>query len=227
MNQGTAAAARERGELSGEIGSDRAWMFRLKRELKSTPLANSLLESLQPLATLGVDMEMLTFVLEDTRSELQMKMETLGISAQYNVDFALSIHSYTLEDPSIYSIINGEMHSPDRDKGAGGVSDRLRACLPYIKYLDTALENLPSQFHFSGRCLRGIKWVFPNEDDHDPEQYFHAGKKVTFYEFKSTSRKMELMYEPRFCGSEGSRTIFDIQASQVHHTHIHESINMA
>ena len=28
------------------------------------------------------------------------------------------------------------------------------------------------------------------------------------------SRKMELMYEPRFCGKEGPRTIFDIAACQ-------------
>ena len=107
------------------------------------------------------------------------------------------------------------MFSDDRGKGAGGMSDNLRACMPFIKYLDTALDQLPEQFNFTGRCLRGIKWVFPSEEDHDPEEYFKQGKRITFYEFKSSSRKMELMYEPHFCGKEGSRTIFDIQACQV------------
>ena len=39
---------------------------------------------------------------------------------------------------------------------------------------------------YDGRCLRGVKWVFPSPDDHDPEDYFHAGKRVTWYEFKSS-----------------------------------------
>ena len=209
------STARERGEQSGEIGFDRAWVFKLRKLINATPVANSVMESLRPLEVLGVDMEELAFILEDTRGEMQHKLTVLKISDTYSADFALSIHVYSLDNPSIYGIVNGEMYSPQRDQGPGGISNRLRACLPYIKYLCVALEQLPEQFVFSGRCLRGVKWVFPNTDDHDPEQYFHTGKKVTWYEFKSTSRKMELMYEPRFCGKDGARTIFDIEACKV------------
>jgi hypothetical protein len=131
------------------------------------------------------------------------------------VDFALAVHAYTLENPSIYRVINGEMFSPEREKGTGGVSDRLRTCMPFIKYLDTALDSLPPQFIYKGRCLRGVKWVFPNVESHDPVDFFQTGKKISFYEFKSTSSRMELMYEERFCGKEGARTIFDITACQV------------
>ena len=177
------------------------------------------MESLRPLGALGVDLDKLEYVLGDTRAELQQKLALLSISDTYSVEFALSIHSYTLDDPGIYKVVNAEMYSPEREQGTGGLSTKLRLCLPYIKYLQTALEHLPEQFLYNGRCLRGVKWVFPNENEHDPVAYFHQGKKVTFYEFKSTSRKMELMYEPRFCGKDGERTIFDIDACKVWRQH--------
>ena len=89
--------ARERGELSCEIGNDRAWMFRLKREMQSSPLANSVMDALRPLAQLGVDMEMLEFVVGGTRPEMQAKLNELGIASQYSVDFALFPRSAYLQ----------------------------------------------------------------------------------------------------------------------------------
>ena len=73
------------------------------------------------------------------------------------------------------------MHSPHRAVGPGGISERLRACLPYVKMLWRSLEELPPQFHFTGKVQRGIKWAFPTPKvheppqagDHDPEAYFY------------------------------------------------------
>jgi hypothetical protein len=150
----------------------------------------------------------LAFILEDTRPELQSKLSRLGIS-DYNVDYALVIHSYSLEDPAVYKAINAEMHSGERRTSAG---TRLCTCAPYIKFVNAALESLPERFIFSGTCSRGVKWVFPSPDDHDPAGYFFAGKRFYFYEFKSSSQKMELMYDEQFCGKTGPRTIFTIHA---------------
>ena len=86
--------SRERGELSCELGSDRAWMFQLKRELQLTPLPNSLLDALQPLSVVGIDLEMLAFVIEEMRGEMQAKLAFLGIADVYNVDFALAVYAY-------------------------------------------------------------------------------------------------------------------------------------
>ena len=94
--------SRERGELSCELGSDRAWMFRLKRELQLTPLPNSLLDALQPLSVVGIDLEMLAFVIEDTRAEMQAKLTSLGIANVYTVDFALAVHTYVFSADGLY-----------------------------------------------------------------------------------------------------------------------------
>ena len=71
--------ARERGEKSGEIGCDRAWMYTLRKEISATPLAISAMESLRPLGALGVDLDKLEYVLGDTRAELHQKLTLLSI----------------------------------------------------------------------------------------------------------------------------------------------------
>jgi hypothetical protein len=45
------------------------------------------------------------------------------------ISFAMSIYAYTLENPSLYKIVNGQMFDPKQ--GPGGVSVGLRACLPF------------------------------------------------------------------------------------------------
>ena len=116
------------------------------------------------------------------------------------LDFAIAIYLYTLEDPAIYKLMNGAMFAPGRETADGSVSDDIRACLPYIKFLDKSLISLPEKYHFKGRCFRGVKWVFPSTDKHDPESYFYEGKEFYFYEFKSSSHTVR--------GSDDSCSIF-------------------
>ena len=80
-----------------------------------------------------------------------------------------------------------------------------------IKYLDTALEEAPAKFEFSGRCQRGVKYVYPSPEDHDPERHFFAGKEVTWYKFNSASVEFKTMYMEQFCGKSGPRTIFNVE----------------
>eukprot|EP01047_Picozoa_sp_COSAG01_P042109 COSAG01_NODE_3658_length_5818_cov_3.227138_2_plen_131_part_00 len=111
------------------------------------------------------------------------------------------------------------MHAPDREVGPGGISSRLRACLPFIKFLDTALETLPPQFHFKGRVNRGVKWAYPRcgrladgswATNHDPEKKFPAGEQFFWYEFKSCAQDFKVMYRDAFCGD---------RAGAAHHLH--------
>ena len=75
--------------------------------------------------------------------------------------FALAIYAYTLEDPALYKAVNQAMYNPSRRvKGAtpgADLSPELRACMPYIRVLDTALERLPAAFVFCGRVHRGVR----------------------------------------------------------------------
>jgi hypothetical protein len=93
------------------------------------------------------------------------------------------------------------MFDPSRRlKGAApgaDLSPALRACAPYIKLLDEALVQLPAGFVFRGRVQRGVKWVYPRPDTHDPEAYFAPGAVLMWYEFKSSSQKKEVMSRPQ------------------------------
>ncbi len=127
--------------------------------------------------------------------------QTRQTRVAFRLRFALAIYAYTLDDPGIYTVINRVMFDPARGvKGAApgkDLSPRLLACAPYIKLLDEALARLPAAFVFQGRVQRGVKWVYPHPDRHDPLRHFKPGAELTWYEFKSSSQKTEVMSQPQ------------------------------
>ena len=202
------------GEESQQLGDDATFVFRFKKALRQEPLAASVLDSLRPLAEAhGLDMEELAFVIETRVPTMRATLEREGI-ASFSMDCAIAIYLYTIDEPKLYKFINTACHAADRDVGQGGLSPSLRACMPYIKFLDTALERLPAKYHFKGRANRGVKWAFPKPEDHDPEAHFPKGRQFFWYEFKSAAFKFEVMYQETFCGESGPRTIFTIEACE-------------
>jgi hypothetical protein len=200
-------------EQPAEMGTDYGWKFTLRKDIDETPLASNLLEAARPMESVGLDMAMFAAVIDDARPSMVAKLTLHGLDLDtFLISFAMSIYAYTLENPSLYRIVNGQMFDLKRSEGPGGVSAGLRACLPYIKYLEESLKALPEEFRFVGRCYRGVKWTFPSPQNHDPESYFHEGHQLFWYEFKSTSRVVSTMYQECFCGKTGPRTIFTIDA---------------
>ena len=211
------------GVSDGAVGVDSVWKRKLGKLLAEAPLADSLLEALWPLADLlhGEGMEDLIGIIEDKSAEWCDLIYSPGggfnLPRTYRLDFAIAIYLYTLARPSLYSVINKVMFNPARRTpgaaGAAGVSDDLRACMPYIKFLDAALEALPPAYVFRGELRRGVRWVYPSPDNHDPKRHFAVGGTIMWYEFKSTSKKQEVLTRPHFCGVEpGPRTIFTVEA---------------
>ena len=221
----------------GFVGIDAVWKRRLTCAIAETPLEQSLLDALRPLIGLleGIDMADLEAVIEDKRAEWRNELYSDGGSYQlprtYMLDFAIAIHLYTLSDPAVHKVINRAMFNPQRRGaaaaaaataaaaagGAGRVSAELTACLPFIKFLDSALEALPAAYVFKGRVCRGVQWCYPSPARHDPEGYFATGKMVMWYEFKSTSTSMEVMTRDHFCGMRpGPRTIVTIDACRAY-----------
>ena len=89
---------------------------------------------------------------------------------------------------------------------------------PVLGICDAALEALPAAYVYEGEVRRGVPWVYPSPFAHEPSQHFRVGQKVMWYEFKSTSTRMEVMTRPHFCGVQaGPRTIFTIQACSALH----------
>ena len=191
--------------------SSTAWATKLARLLETTPLATSLSKAVQPLKELGFDVAGLRAVLNSRQAQWSRAgtLGQLGLPESF-MEFALAIHAYTLDSPNLYSLLNAAMAEKVRSEGPDGVSARLRAVLPFAKFLDAALCALPPTFAYRGKCYRGVKTVFPSPLHHHPERHFPSGSTVTFYEFKSASVRSEVMYAPHFCGKSGPRTIFTI-----------------
>jgi len=200
-----------------QVGSpDDGWAATLQAAKDAAPLVATAAEAIAPLAALGLDVKRTQQHLHSKRrwaEEILVRERMPG----YDVEHVLTIYAYTVEEPfvsfggPIYRMVNTEMHSPSRGSGAGGFSDRLRACMLYIKMLWVALEALPEKFHFTGKVFRGEKWAFPTPQDHDPEAHFHVDRIFYWYEFKSSSTTHSVMYDDCFCGNNGPRTIFHIE----------------
>ena len=65
----------------------------------------------------------------------------------YSVDDAVAFYLYTLSNPRVYMVVNHAMfnaHPRNLGTARGGISEG--ACLPYIKFLQTALDRLPSPY---------------------------------------------------------------------------------
>jgi hypothetical protein len=212
-------------ESDGEVGVDHAWKRTVEKALKETTLAASLIEAIQGMRDLDgkVDVDLLEDIVKGKREEwvdfIYSPAAGFNLSASYLLDFAIAIHVYTLNEPPVYAVVNGEMFNTGRRKpGAiSGISDSLRACLPFIKFLDSALAKLPESYIFQGEVRRGTKWVYPSPTKHDPKSHFPVGQTTMSYEFKSTSTEPEVMMRDHFCGvNAGPRTIFIIQATRAY-----------
>jgi len=194
-------------------------MLELERRVRSTPMPLSLDVALLYLVrvslktkdgVVSIDVPRLLDIVDAARENMEIRLRAEGLSS-YSVDKALAIYVYTLPDPAVFFVINRLLSAPDR-MTAKGISLGLRACLPYIKFLDVALASLPESFRYQGEAFRGVKWVFPSPDEHNVGGYFCEGRKLRFFEFRSSSKDNRVMMDDNFCGREGPRTIFAIKA---------------
>ena len=142
------------GVADGTIGVDSRWKSKLSKLLADTPLSPNLLEAATPLVDLlpEIDLDDLQAVIDDKRAEwrefLYSEAGGFNLPRSYPLDYAVAIYLYTLADPPVFSVVNAAMFNPARRTpgataaGATGISAELRACMPYIKFLDAALEAL-------------------------------------------------------------------------------------
>eukprot|EP01047_Picozoa_sp_COSAG01_P079939 COSAG01_NODE_15353_length_1347_cov_1.028045_1_plen_236_part_00 len=227
MMASSVAIERRVGEEGGEHGRDAAFVFCLRTHLHQTKLPADVRQAIKPLCDeAGIAFAMIEFVITTRIPSLTAALKGHGGTQGYRLDYAVAIYLYTVDNPKIYQVLNGAMHAPDREVGPNGISPRLQACLPFIKYLDTALESLPAEFRFKGRVNRGVKWAYPKcgrlsdgswSIDHDPEKAFPVGHHFFWYEFKSCAQDFKVMYREAFCGERGPRTIFTIEVCEGYH----------
>jgi TPR repeat protein len=205
------------------------WIVTLRQLLANEPVCATLAEAVATFEGILQGNEILLAIIQEKRNNIRVKLRESG-DLDYSEEFALAIWVYSLEQPNVYGLVNGVCHAENRKEGPGGVSVEMRKCLPYIKFLDTALANLSDKHKFTGELpwslfpdfdgsvKRGVKWVYPSPNDHRPATHFPFGKEIYFYEFRSASRKAAIMSRDNFCGHDEStpRTIFTIKATEVY-----------
>ena len=205
----------------GSFDIDHVWGKCLQRALLETARCSSLEDALRPLTSYfpeinagdlqaAVDGQRMIW-----RTELYDPAGDFKLPKSYLVDWAACIYAYTLSNPKVFKVVNREMFSPDRRSSGGGVSDGLRACLPYIRFLIDALKALPARFRFKGQVYRGVKHCYPTPENHDPVRHFRVGKRLRWDEFKSTTKEQGVITGPHFCGmGAGPRTKFTIDVTE-------------
>jgi hypothetical protein len=210
------------GEAHGRLGVDHVWRRQLQSAIDATELPGSLDDALRPLAAMfsdEINAKDLQAAVDGQREQWRACLHGaaedggLDLPAWYELDWAVVIYVYTLADPKVFKVVNREMRNRDQRQagGGGGISDGLRACLPFVRLLLYALEKLPERYVYRGEVRRGVKYVYPSPARHNPEAHFRAGQHVMWYEFKSTSERQEVMMREHFCGAAaGPRTIFVI-----------------
>ena len=205
--------------MGGVHGLDR-WLETLRDLLTAEPEPGSLDEALAPLAQIGVDVPAV-------RAAAQRRLNAPAAAwhpddwrhshPDFPLKYALAIHVFTLQSPNLYTPLGASLHGIDRDAGPGGVNENVRACMPYARLLDAALEEaLLVWGPFVGQTFRGVKYAFPKPTvaEHDPVAYFPLGRELHWYEFNSSSTEFEVMYREWFCGKRGPRNIFTIRSCE-------------
>jgi len=167
----------DKGAADGSVGVDHMWKRKLAKLLAETPRP-LLLEAVKFLPIDQDDMDDLEAQIEGKRVEwrdvLYSQSGSFKLPISYSIDFAIAIHIYTLANPAVFNVVNKAMFNPARRKPGSrkDLSPELLGCLPYIKFLDAALEALPSSYIWKGEVKRGVQWVYPSPEKHDPRSYF-------------------------------------------------------
>ena len=161
--------------MDGTVGVDHVWLRRLQRALDETECPASLDDALRPLWTSfpdEIDAGDLQAAVDGQRELwrdlLYSAAGGFDLHQSYLLDWAVAIYVYTLGDPKVFRVVNREMFNSDRCKPGmtGGVSDGLRACLPYIRFLIEPSKHCPRAMCSARRCaaassMRGCGPGFP------------------------------------------------------------------
>ena len=205
---------------AGGIPGADAWVLVLERLIAEEPEPPDVPTAIGPLAQLGVDKAAVQDVVDrylDLPEADWHPDDWWRSHPEFPRQYAAVAHVYTHEGLGIYRVLGEAMRDVARDRGPGGVSPRMKACVPLIKLLDVGLVEAAILWgFFEGQTLRGVKYAYPRPivADHDPERHFPVGREFHWFEFNSSATDAQVMYAPYFCGRRGPRTIFHIQSCE-------------
>ena len=225
--QGSPGSMRLSQQHAGTHGAD-PWLETLRALIREQPEPGTIEEAIAPLARLQDELGQPKIDVAAVQGACNQLIalpegdwhpsDWRRTHPDFSQKHALAIHIYTRQDPNVYGPLGDALHdTANRASGPGGVSDDVRACLPFVKLLDVALVESAIVFgFFSGQVFRGVKFAFPEPTyaAHDPEAFFPPGRELHWFEFNSSSKEFEVMYREYFCGRSGPRTVFTIKSCE-------------
>ena len=99
-------------------------------------------------------------------------------------------------NPAFYKVLNEHCYDPDRSK-----------IVPFGEYMVGAVKHMKAIQPYPNSVVnRGVKA--------DLAAQYPKGREVVWHGFCSTTKSIEVLANPMFCGASGSRTIFQITLTQ-------------
>jgi hypothetical protein len=120
-------------------------------------------------------------------------MRNHGAGGSLSADHIAAIHMYT-QACDFYRTLNACLRARDRS--------RVTPFFSYLRLLLEALRQLPAQ---KRTVYRGVKL--------DLSAKFRKGDEPVWWSVTSTSTTMDVLQSKEFCGQDGPRTVFVVQAS--------------
>jgi hypothetical protein len=119
----------------------------------------------------------------------------------------LSVYSYTTD--GLYDLANSTMNNPEKRVGAdGGLSDDVKAVLPWFKKVSIGLENLPASCDYTGTLYRVTRFTFHRVDF---LELFQKGNTFAWHTWRSTSKSEDILRNTSFVGQHA--TVYEIHGA--------------
>jgi len=158
----------------------------------------------------GFSEEQLKQRVEETLQTMRSKIVALGLEGKYAADHAASCNIYTQQEPAWFKFITRVMNDKKTRFMNNVISEELSACGLFLKFMRKSLDCLPSAYVHTEECTRGVGWVYPNPQHHDPNAYFFHQKRMFFFSPKSFTTDLDVAKD--FSGSDGLRTLIKMEA---------------
>eukprot|EP01043_Picozoa_sp_COSAG02_P065198 COSAG02_NODE_9764_length_2117_cov_1.835481_1_plen_556_part_01 len=129
---------------------------------------------------------------QDAKQFGELKSDPLAVQG---VAFMM-MYSAEGTDPAFYKVLNEHCYDPDRSK-----------IVPFGEYIVGAVKHMKAIEPYPNSVVnRGVKA--------DLAAQYPKGREVVWHGFCSTTKSIEVLSNPMFCGDSGSRTIFQITLTQ-------------
>jgi len=208
---------------------DLAWYRLLQALIEATPLV-TLEEAMTDMHPLFLQHEVAKLLIptkdacicaaQEFMKMAENELPSMEDGGKIRTIYGGTLKSWCAEFPPVAAVAVRPLFERDARMANGVASDDVMAVLKYHKLLIVSVQGLPKAYRYKGHAYRAVKWCFPTLELHSNvafREHFRQGKKIAWYEPKSTSTSQEIAEDRIFCGHDGARTVFDVELIDAFH----------